>query len=418
MNNYILFFLLLIIIFIFLSFNKYDFASPGALFGFGFAFSSFFLMINTKNWNYEIKDGTIIIIILTVITYMAGCSLGKKIHTNSKIKKKEKCIKINNNQVIFFIAFLIIICYLIRILDIFSTTGSLNLFTGALQIYRFNPGESNFTSYVRLCDAIMSALIIYETLILVEKIKWKQKKKIKSSMVIILGLLYFALSSSRIELIYVFVYFAIAYYINRENSSKIISLKTLRMILVLIILVYVIFFIAGFLTGKSQVQSSMFDNISLYSGSSIGALDIWLNETIEFGKYFGSVIFKGISNMASLIGITFNFSGDPSIRFINLGTMPHTTNIYTFIAELLSDVGLIGMFFITYIEGILSSYLYKKSVCQYKKNKKFLFCIYLYLSPLIITSSISERYFRVFLTISTILFIVIINYLLRLKRSE
>ena len=410
MNNYLLFFILIAILFIYLYLNKWDLSIPGALFCVGFVVSSFAFMINTGRWNYVISGYTIFVIVISVLVFMLGSSFSTKIRVSGsnrhfsifkfKIRKK-------NLTTIFIILFFL--SFIVRILDIYYATGSLDILIGALGIYRFNPKETQFTSIVRLFDATVNSIVIYQIMKLVQKII-KREGKIKSQILfIILGLAYFALSSSRIELIYIFIYFAIAYYAGIKYHGKKINIKAIKTILFIIIGLYFVFFAAGYLTGKSQMQESVFDNISLYTGSSIGALDSWLKNNQSIGNYFGSTIFRGVSNFLSLVGIPLNLPKDPYIRFINLGNMPHTTNVFTCLAELLGDVGMIGMIVVLFLEGAFSGYVYKKAKLMYKQNKSSLFCIYLYLAPLILTSSISERFFRVFFTFSTVVFLLFLN---------
>lgn len=418
MNNYILFWILICFFIIIVWCNKRDLAAPGSLFCLGFLTSSFFLMLNTAKWNYHISGKTVFFVCASVLVFQIGCSLGKKIRINTNLLPAIMRLSINKRFLKIFIIVVIIASFVIRIFDVYYATGQINVFSGALYIYRFNPKETQFTSLVRLCDAAMAAIIIYNVTILAEKTIFRENRKLKNAGVVLLGVLYYALSSSRIELIYIFIYYAIAYYFCIKSNDMRVNMKTIRTILLIVALLYIVFFVAGYLTGKSQMQESAFENISLYTGSSIGALDKWLGENSETGQYFGSVIFRGISNILSLLGLPTNFVKDPHIRFINLGNMSHTTNVFSCIAELLSDVGSFGMFLILFLEGTFSQILYKKARIMYKKNEKYSMCVYLYLAPILVASSISERFFRVFLTLSTIVFLVIIRFILNSKNKE
>lgn len=418
MNNYLLFCILACFFLLIVWSNKRDLASPSSLFCLGFLTSSLFLMINTEKWCYYISGKTVFFVCASVLVFQMGCSFGKKIRVNTNRCSLSMNWVVNKKLLNVFIVVVIAISFIIRILDVYYATGQLNVFSGALHTYRFNPKETEFASLVSLCDAAMSSIIIFNVTILAEKTVFKRKQRLRNASVVFWGLFYYALSSSRIELIYIFIYYAIAYYFCIKSNNLRVDIKVIKTIVLIIILLYGVFFCAGYLTGKSQMQESVFENISIYTGSSLGALDKWLYETKHTGQYFGSVIFRGINNILSLMGIKTNFVRDPLIRFVNLGNMPHTTNVFSCIAELLSDVGSLGIFIVLFLEGTFSQMIYKKARIMYKKNEKYSMCVYLYLAPILVASSISERFFRVFLTMSTIVFLLILRFLLNSTNKE
>ena len=417
MNNFVLFiFLCLLFVLIFLYNNK-DFSAPDVLFSSGFLISSFFFAINTNNWKYIIKLFTVGLIVLSIIIFFCGCRLGDKIvilHRKVIISNK---IKINPKLFYIIILFLVLCCCVFRVLDIYESTHSLNILTGAIGLYRFNYHITKYSNIIKICDAVVSAIMVYEAMSIHNIVTNQLKDNIKSIVVLLLGLIYFALSSSRIEIIYVFAYIFVSYCISLRTNGNKINYKAIGYAFSILISVFVVFFIAGFLTGKSQNQISAFDNISLYAGSSIGALDYWLYKVNHVGMFFGSIIFSGISNFLSLFGHSLNLHSDPSITFINLGYMEHTTNVYTCLTELFSDVGFLWTYVIIFIEGFISRLIHKKALYKYNKENIYLY-VYLYLTPLIILSSVAERFFSTFFTFSTLIYLIITKFLINIQQEE
>lgn len=417
MENYVLCAVLILLLLLYLKINKWDFASPNVLFCAGFVVSSFFFAINTNNWNYTISYKTIGFILFGILFFDFGCRVGNRILVRTGNVNKSKGVYVNQKTLNAIVFSVIIVCFLVRIYDIKQITGSISLLSGALGMYR-NSALTRMSNVIKICDALVSTIMIFESLLLIKKVFTKEKGISFPIIMLVLGMIYYVMSSSRIELIYVFTYLLVAYFFELKLQNIKVNFKVIKYVLISGFLLVVIFFGAGYLTGKSQVQVSVFDNISLYAGSSIGAFDIWVEKFQYSGQYFGSIIFYGISNILSLFGIHTSIISDPSITYINIGNMLHTTNVYTCLGELFSDVGIVGAYVILVLEGLISQVIYKKAKKTKSEGNNFYFCVYLYLSPIILLSSIAERYFTTFFTLSTIVFIFCISLLLNIQQDH
>lgn len=424
MSNTFLFLGILLIFIVYTFVTKKDYSSPCILFCSGFLISSLFLMINTNTWKYTISGKTIFIVLSSLIVFGIGSFLAGPVkfsfsqsHTFVPIlskQSKQKSIK----TVLTTVA---VICLLVRFLDLYLTIGSVNVFSGVLGVYRNLEDSSRLSSLISFCTPAISACVILMSVELVNKIRNKKKGIAFPIIIIILGLFYFALSSSRIEILYTFVYLIAYLLIVLKINNKKLNAKTVVIILVLSALLFVSFFLAGYLTGKSQNQVSMFDNVSLYAGSSIGTFDSWIRTYKYDGRNFGITIFRGLSNLLAWFKIKLPISYDTNLGFRSIGEMVHTSNVYSCLAELIIDVGYIGMLVILFFEGFLLTKLYKVAIKKFNYGKTTLLYLYIYLVPLITFSSIAERIFRTFLTISTLVFIFVIWFLNRLqinKRSK
>lgn len=398
--------------------RRKEYVSPSVLFCSGFAISTLFSTLNVYNWNYSISPNTVFIILLSVLVFGFGCRLGNRIsiRTEKKWINYNKNWSVRTNSLLFFLGLIVLLCCGVRIFDIIQTTKSSNLFSGAIALYRYNSAPSKITNIIKICDALVSSILIF---VIIDIAKKNSHTKYTHYILLVIGIIYYALSSSRIEIIYVFIYGIVAYLIELKVKNSKLNIHSIMLALKIGLLLLLIFFAAGFLTGKSQAQKSMFDNISLYAGSSIDAFDIWLNRVKHVGNYYGSITLIGISNLLSLLGVNIQVAGDPTLTYINIGNMLHTTNVYTCLAEYISDVGFAGSYIIIMILGMISQIIYRKALISRIMGKQKYYALYIYMAPIILLSSIAERFFSTFFTLSTIVFMICIKLLLSLQyKSE
>ena len=220
------------------------------------------------------------------------------------------------------------------------------------------------------------------------------------------------LSSARIEIIYLFV-FIFVYYIllfKRDTYFR-IDLKTLLWSAFFVFSFFSVFFLLGYLTGKSQVQSSVFNNISLYTGSSIGGF----NEYVKYFRYYEENMFtssfKGIFTLLGYLGIHIDSTAKGiEMGYFQLGNMDHNSNVYTCYYNLLHDFNYFGAMVVIFIEGMVYQLIYNKARLSLLSAKIHYLLLYVYTTPFIMLSSIADRFFAPFLTISTIAFILFVYY--------
>ena len=191
-----------------------------------------------------------------------------------------------------------------------------------------------------------------------------------------------------------------------------IRFKTLIQLSVFAVAFYAVFFLLGFLTGKSQVQSSVFENISIYTGSSIGGLDRYIKSFHYHSENMFTTSFKGIYTLLGYLGIHIErVSKGVDVGYFQLGNMTHTSNVYSCYYNLLHDFSYFGSIVVLFFEGMIFQWIYKKSKRQLARRKITFFCLYIYVAPFIFLSSIADRFFAPFLTISTIVFCIFMNYI-------
>lgn len=419
MNNYLLFIVCLIyFLYSILRYRK-ELMSPAVIFTTGFLLSSFMFVLNTDIWNYVITDETLIYMSFGMGVFLLGCqSFSEKNaipdNTLSKIN-----IEVNSKFIVFLFFLISIIGIVLRLYVLVYSLGSMSLANEALGEYRMSHQDTPYDLALKFISPCMSAIAIYAILNFLTCKYNKHIFKI-SSFVLICGFFIFnLLSSARIEIIYLFIYILVFYVIVKLGDSfSNIRFKNLALFLGVFAIFFVVFFALGFLTGKSQEQTSVFDNISIYTCSSIGAFCEYQKIYVYTPEDMFTDSFKGIYTLLSYMGIDFNIQAHgKSLGFVQYGNMTHTTNVYTFFQTLLHDFGYIGSYIGVFIEGGIYQKFYNKAKKNLLRRKYSWLYFYMFISPFILLSSVAERFCNAFLTLTSIVFVISIIFInSKLKR--
>ena len=190
------------------------------------------------------------------------------------------------------------------------------------------------------------------------------------------------------------------------QNKKAISFKTLVIIGVAGFLLIGLFLWMGTLTGKTQIQTSIADNIYIYGGSSIGALDVYISRFEYDSSNFFTSCGKGIFTLLSYLGIKIARTGSNDGGYILFGNMTHTTNIYTAFMPVLHDFGYIGCMFAFFLQGCIYQIFYRKAVINLNYGRFTWSIFYVYITPYILLMSITDRFFTQLLTITTVVAVI------------
>lgn len=399
-------------IIIYYTFKK-ELTAPAVLFSLSFFFSGIIFSLNSFVWGYELEKETEIVILLGVFVFYIGSVVALFLPNRSyKIDTFAFHYKIGAGSIILF-SLICILYPLLRIMDIISVTGSLNIF-GGLGTYRGYEGSTFFQPLLKIFAPICNSLCIVMIVVIMTN---KIEKKIIKWYYYVPIISYFvgcALSSSRIEIIYLFIYFVLAYVISYEvKKNKRVSFKQLKYVALSVILLAFTFFGLGYLTGKSQKQESAVDNLSMYAASSFAAFDYYLDGFKYKSDEFGRETFVGLSSLLSWIGVDEKITDDRNKEFVDLGDMAHSTNVYTCYRPLLHDFNYSGMYIVLFLEGLIFQLFYRKSRRSYCRGNMFWIVFYIYFGAYLMLSSVAERVFSCLLTLTTIMFLVSTNYFLK-----
>lgn len=395
---YLLFVGVLVLFFVsFFLFQK-NILNPSVILCSVFLASLFFTILNIKNWEITLHSNTVLLILETIIVFILGNStiylLPKKYKTFIEEERVE--IKVPSFKTILIIDIIL----LIFLYKYFQEVYNLSLIGGnpggydVMLIYareakwkfhdvsRFSTFGLYFAKSVSyICFFIFSYIGIFK------KFSFKNIFLL-SPIIIYCG--FIILSTGRTEFIYLLVYTLVSFFILYEQkynfNPKIIKIIITCGIISLIIF-FIIFTLIGLFNGRMQ-SGKIFKTISFYSGSSIPALDIYLNSPKIPNNYFGENTLFGVYNVLRKFGYKIPLLYAP-YEFVYFGDI--MTNIYTAIRRYYEDFGIFGLNLITFLLGSFYGIFFDYS--SYKKNNFFILILYASFCFPIFEFPIEERFF-------------------------
>ncbi|MGN8631787.1 O-antigen polymerase [Blautia sp. HCP3S3_G3] len=388
-----------------------------------FVISTFFAAANYTIWG-DISSLTAGVILLSVVTFSIGSSLGRKLVIGSSSGYEEyeilPDIDIQPFATLLVVFFMLIITILDAI-DIISMisggiSGILSIISGARgAVYSGLSISHNFfvQQGIYLCRALA---YIYIFLFVYKRINHRRSRFFE----LIPILLYFvqaALSTGRTEFIYIIYGWLIIDYLTRSRFnrwSKNIDLKFSKKIIIALLAFVIIFLGIANIRSENGHRVQAFETISSYTGSSIIALDNYIqNEGIySIAQYFGEETMSFVYSIMGALGVS-NYSSVATLYPVTIGFDSSTiTNIFTAIRRYLHDYGIYGALLIFVSEGFIYGKLFTRLK---KKNDPFLSIIlYAFISYPIVEISIEERFFSNFITARSVFCIIYICVLYRI----
>lgn len=408
--NYILLVCMTIMLLWIIIANRNDIISPSVLFAGSFFIGSFFLAWNTSAWDYYISTKTLFIILASVLIFHFGCCFGKiiSIKRNTKTEENINYVSLANNNAFLIISLLVLLlALLIRMLDIRATGSFMGFTDGFLKGYRAYTLHTQYTTILKLLSPITNAIAYTSLYLLI--FYTTSKKKIKGSLpyvrlglIILFYLTFTALSSSRVEIVYTILAVLLLFlFLNSTFWGRRLGKKQIRIVVGSFLVLILAFYLLGFLTGKSQNQESVFDNISMYISSSIPALDYYIESFTYSIEDLGNRTLFGIRNLLFYFGIDIG-TASRNMSFVVLGNMKHQTNVYTTIMPLLHDFGYLGGAIVLFIEGVVFQIVYKRMKIRFRNGNYVSLIFYIYIATLISLSCVAERIFSSLITVTSL----------------
>ena len=426
--QYILLITLILLIFLFLLIFRNDFLSPSVTFTLPFLFSAVFLFVNKNFWSITIYSKTYFIILFGVLFLFWGELISRAYTSRIYIKKKKK-YEIDNGTlsqslkskkymtnliIIYMIG--VLIWYFYHVYSIGSLLRNSNM--TLLGSYRRADKLINPVLNIGIKSSLPIAYFYLYAFL--NSYIFDNKKIVQWLIPVILYLGMTILSSGRIEFIYTIISGLAIFYIltkKKYNWKMAFNFKMIRIGILAMTVIFIGFYLLGFLTGKSN-YNNFFNIISLYAGSSILALNDFLVDFNYNITDFGSETLYGITNLFRIFGIDMGITESRFLEFIHVGTMIQRTNIYTSFRRLLNDYGYIGMFFIQFMTGFIFSNIYCKIKYDKYKFPEFGILLYIYFIRYLALSFTDERIIMNIFTITTILQVGVLLILVKYVRSK
>lgn len=403
-----------------------DFLVPSIAFTLPFVMSLCFLAINASSWNVRIQGNTFFVVIVGVLALFVGELLtrisfaklrGRFGKANDVDYSSTVLLPKERETNVIIVAMLIVLAYysrhVYRTAMLFREGG-----TPLLSAYR--AADTPMSSVLKLGTVCSLSVAYFYTLAFLDSWINLGKRKSKYLVPVSLFLAISTLSSGRMEILYFVVSaLAMAYTLYKRKTKwrRNFNLRVVRISVVSFVLFFAVFYLLGYLTGKSD-RSSFFNIISLYAGSSVAALDRFLEGFSYDISNFGSETLHGLANVLQSFGITTNLTGNRVLEFVHLGTMPYRTNIYTSFRRLLNDYGYFGMILVQFLTGILYSVVYLKNKYNRYQNEKLGILLYAFLLRYLVFQVIDERVVLNICTTTTVVQIVVTLFLFRFVAEE
>lgn len=426
---YILFTGILILFFISFFLFKKNILNPSVILCSVFLVSLFFSILNIKNWGIIFHLNTVLIILGTIIMFILGNSiiyLLPQKYNNQKYNKMNKNYHIKIKVISFKIIFFIDIILLILLYEYFQEIYKLSLIGGnsgghSLMLAYARNAMLNFydiNKFLQITNYFVKA-ISYIHIFIFFYINIFEGFRIKNLFLLSPFIIYFGfiiLSTGRTEIIYILIYTLLIFSVLYQQKYNFSFKATKRIFLfgmLSLLVFFVIFILAGLLTGKTQGRS-IYKLISIYTGSSLPALNLYINTSQNFNIYFGENTFFRVYSILRKLGYEIP-QLYPPYEFIYFGGI--STNIYSAIRRYYEDFRIEGLFLIVFILGIFYGLFFYYA--SYKKNHFFVLILYAAICFPIFEFPIEERFFmKVFPTIFIYDFISLgITYYLLVYRN-
>lgn len=424
MNNFLLFIGFLILFLFVLKYNKNSITSPSVLFTGGFLVSSLFFYVNTPIWGYVISSGTVYFLLLGNVLFILGCMVKGKPQLGSlKYRSNGFNSLMSINDKIsdsVFIAMLLVemVGIWMRFRVLLYILGTMSIANQELGELRGSQISTPYDTPIKIFFSIITVIVIYAIIVFLKRLKNHKGISAKSIILMIGYFVFCMVSSSRIDILYLFLFIFVFYFVIYKNDSlKNLSIKSIIKVVPFVAAFFIVFFLLGYLTGKAQKQESFFDNISMYTGASIGAFDSYCKTFQYTTDYLFSTSFQGLKTMLGYIGIQLSTYKDEFFgsNFVVLGNMTHTTNVYTCYYNIVHDFDKLGALIIIFAEGYTYQLIYSKARKDLATGNNTWFIFYVIIVPYIFLSSIADRFFGAFLTITSIVTFIIIKLFKKLN---
>lgn len=382
---YVLFLSLLSILIFDLIIRRFDVLRPTLWVIIGFMLSSVIGILNMSTWG-DISIKTVIIILISVITFVFGSYIGEVL----RIPYISKLPNIRSHFPVVFVLIMNIIMVI---------TGIMYLkFMYNNALLAGSSGEwSNLFSYARRAEQmgvasnpsfILSILVMIsysfgflQTFILLKDFVYHKIKGIRIND-LVSSLLYFShtiLSGGRTKMMY-FILFIIVVGLILYRNKNYWSKKSVNMGIKYIVYGFIIVILSFWIieqTVRGSIYGSSYSlwyQMSKYIGSPIYALDIYLNNPTFMANFAETETLYSIISILNKFGMSIPFNNN-ALDFVSYSTGPNQviTNIYTGIRRYIHDYNYYGLIALLSFQSIFYSSYYSSIKRHRSENLSLLF---------------------------------------------
>ena len=400
--------------------SQKDILAPSVMMCNMFIISTVFALINVDNWEVNYQVETFLIISTGITVFLAGVLFSHFLFQNVHISVSHYKSDINTNNddsqiqtwklvILVCIGIVSIIWYFFEIRRIVGAYGYnvLNVFASYRIITTYilaNRSDSTIqmTSFllnqlVRLTYSAGYAAAYILIKYRVRKNSQTQKPRkinvILLRCILVLSIVPGFMGAERNQFLQLLVAIMVFYYVlwHQEHGwARDISWKFIRIGLVGVVVGIPVFYQLLRLVGRSTALSA-FESGSVYIGSSIPLLNMYIENPAQPPRVFGEESLLGIHQFLKNIGVdTYVKNRHLEFRHLNSYT---ESNIYTFFRRPLHDFGLVGMYIFVVLIAIFFGWFYYGKIKNKRQTKSLDYwtIMYGYFFYWIVYSSIDQR---------------------------
>lgn len=416
---YILLISLVILLIISLYISKKDVFSPWTISISMFLVSSSIAALNIDLWG-DISSVTVIIIILGLIFFGLGEILTRSV-LSKLLNSKKNSNKYSKERTLFpihvpgIIISIVLIFFIVTFILMFRETYQMSILAGnpqgvsTMMIYARNAQVEgmSFSNFVSLLYNLSFSISYYLCFVyLYNQIIFEKKSNVLLIPIFIFLIMSYLPTGRTLYINFIATNLMMYFLLLRikQYGKNIRISKALVYGLIALIAFFVLFIFLGTFTAKTNLENGV-EKISIYAGSSIKALDIYLQQPNNNGaEAFGQETLINIYGFLSKINISVPVTSR-HLEFVQFGDYL-TTNIYTALRRYINDYGVVGMVMLQYLIGCFFGGFY--FIVKYLKVNLIWILIYSYFFYALVMQSIDDIFLSEMLNYVTIFRIIVI----------
>lgn len=326
------------------------------------------VLLNTSKWEVTFYGYPVFLIICSLVMWGIGGGIGdlgkKRVKQNKSIKFYHRLQGYYPSFLFCIISFVSAVLYSLMQLQGINFNSGITV--GIRQIYENainNQGGRFIQNQLFEIVAALGYLSIYRLLVKAFILK---KEDHLSYFVLAVPVFIFiyvtAIRTDRNIFIRACIYTAVLWiFFLRQRHMKNLNLKIIKRLALMLVVALVIFYGLG---KVKQYKSSFFDSMSIYGGSGLYNLNLYINKYPSGIQNSGdSATFYTIKNVFARLGFIEKSSFERIDEFISFETNNgffYSSNVYTALKTYYYDYGILGMLIFPFISGMLFEWFYRQ----------------------------------------------------------